>query len=76
MATANKTLDEWREILEKILQYYADIPYRYGDVITYRDLDKFGAKIRLYPALTKRFSLMGVLGGSNPVTARKIINLP
>lgn len=35
METANQPLDEWREILEKILQYYADLPYRYGDVITY-----------------------------------------
>jgi XisI protein len=35
METTNQTLDEWREILEKILQYYADLPYRYGDVITY-----------------------------------------
>ncbi|OCQ97254.1 FdxN element excision controlling factor protein [Oscillatoriales cyanobacterium USR001] len=35
METANQTLDKWREILEKILQYYADLPYRYGDVITY-----------------------------------------
>lgn len=35
MATGNKHLDEWREILEKVLQYYADIPYRYGEVITY-----------------------------------------
>ena len=33
--TLNETLDQWREILEKILQYYADLPYRYGDVITY-----------------------------------------
>ena len=35
MATANQPVDEWRETLEKILQYYADIPYTYGDVITY-----------------------------------------
>lgn len=44
MATGNKPLDEWREILEKILQYYADIPYRYGDVITYAIVsrDSFG----------------------------------
>ncbi len=35
MATANQPLDQWRETLEKILQYYADLPYRYGDVNTY-----------------------------------------
>jgi hypothetical protein len=35
MATTNEILDQWREILERILQYYADLPYRYGDVITY-----------------------------------------
>ena len=35
MATANQPLDEWREILEKILQYYADLPYSYGEVNTY-----------------------------------------
>lgn len=27
---------------------------------TYRDLDKFGAKIRLYLSLAKRFSSIGV----------------
>jgi|GEM_PF-3601138 len=32
MATTNELLDRWRETLEKILQYYADLPYRYGDV--------------------------------------------
>ncbi len=35
MATANQPLDQWRKTLEKILQYYADLPYRYGDVRTY-----------------------------------------
>jgi XisI protein len=35
METSNQPLEKWREILEKILQYYADIPYRYGDVSTY-----------------------------------------
>jgi XisI protein len=35
MATGNPPLDQWRETLEKILQDYADIPYRYGDVSTY-----------------------------------------
>jgi hypothetical protein len=35
MATDNPPLDQWRETLEKILQDYADIPYRYGDVSTY-----------------------------------------
>jgi hypothetical protein len=29
------TLDQWREIIEKSLQYYANIPYRYGDIKTY-----------------------------------------
>jgi hypothetical protein len=29
------TLDQWRGIIEKSLQYYADIPYSYGDVKTY-----------------------------------------
>lgn len=28
------TLEHWRRILEKTLQYYADLPYRYGDVRT------------------------------------------
>lgn len=28
-------LDKWRESLEEILQYYANIPYRYGDVKSY-----------------------------------------
>jgi hypothetical protein len=45
METANQPLDEWREILDKILQYYADIPYSYGEVNTYfiasRDLNHF-----------------------------------
>jgi hypothetical protein len=27
-------IDQWRDALEKILQYYADIPYRYGEVLT------------------------------------------
>jgi len=35
MDTKNLPLDQWRKILENILQYYADLPYRYGDVITY-----------------------------------------
>jgi XisI protein len=29
------TIEQWRESLEKILQHYADIPYRYGDITTY-----------------------------------------
>lgn len=29
-----ETLEQWRIILEKTLQYYADLPYRYGDVRT------------------------------------------
>lgn len=28
-------LDQWRQLLEKILQAHADIPYRYGEVKTY-----------------------------------------
>jgi len=28
-------LDQWREFLERILQAYADLPYRYGEVLTY-----------------------------------------
>ena len=28
-------LDAWRERLEKILEYYADLPESYGEVITY-----------------------------------------
>jgi hypothetical protein len=28
-------IEQWRNDLEKILQYYADIPYRYGEVLTY-----------------------------------------
>lgn len=35
MATTNQLLDQWRDILEKILQYYANLLYRYGDIITY-----------------------------------------
>jgi hypothetical protein len=44
MEPANQTVDQWRETLEKILQYYADIPYSYGDVITYLVVsrDSFG----------------------------------
>jgi hypothetical protein len=29
------TLNHWREILEKILQYYAELPLRYGNTQTY-----------------------------------------
>lgn len=32
METTNQPLDRWREILENILQYYASLPYRYGEV--------------------------------------------
>ncbi len=35
MAIVSQSLDQWREILEKILQYYAALPYRYGEVATY-----------------------------------------
>ncbi|MEB3340195.1 XisI protein [Okeania sp.] len=37
METTNQLLDQekWRETLINILQYYADLPYRYGDVKTY-----------------------------------------
>ncbi len=30
-----QTLDQWRETLENILHYYAQLPYRYGDVSSY-----------------------------------------
>lgn len=44
MATTDQLLNEWRDILEKILQHYADIPYRYGEVSTYMVVsqDSFG----------------------------------
>lgn len=29
------TLEQWRKAIKDSLQYYADIPYRYGDVKTY-----------------------------------------
>ncbi|MGB7443577.1 MAG: XisI protein [Coleofasciculaceae cyanobacterium] len=35
METRHQDLDRWREIVEKILQYYAELPYRYGEVSTY-----------------------------------------
>jgi hypothetical protein len=42
METTNQLLEQWREILEKILKYYASLPYRYGNVtnqvIVSRDL--------------------------------------
>ncbi len=45
METTNQPLDRWREILEKIFQYYADLPYRYGDVTNHivisRDCNHF-----------------------------------
>ncbi|WP_324611037.1 hypothetical protein [Moorena producens] len=34
METTNQRLDQWRETLENILKYYANLPYRYGDVTT------------------------------------------
>jgi ketopantoate reductase len=38
-------LDRWRNALETILQHYANIPYRYGEVSTYvvvsRDLNHY-----------------------------------
>jgi XisI protein len=38
-------IDRWRYALETILQHYADIPYRYGEVSTYvvvsRDLNHY-----------------------------------
>lgn len=34
METTNQSLEKWRETLEKILNYYASIPYRYGEVNT------------------------------------------
>ncbi|MDY7004099.1 MAG: XisI protein [Cyanobacteriota bacterium] len=37
METTNQLLDleKWRDTLINILQYYANLPYRYGDVKTY-----------------------------------------
>jgi hypothetical protein len=35
MATVPPPVEQWRETLENILQYYADLPYRYGEVQTY-----------------------------------------
>ena len=37
METTDKLLDieKWRDTLSKILQYYGNIPYRYGDVKTF-----------------------------------------
>ncbi|NJK27622.1 MAG: XisI protein [Coleofasciculaceae cyanobacterium SM2_3_26] len=35
METTNQCLDFWRDTLEKILQYYAGLPYRYGEVVTF-----------------------------------------
>ena len=35
METTNQLLDQWRETLLKIFKYYADLPYRYGDVTTH-----------------------------------------
>ncbi len=35
MATTDNTLDSWRKTLETLLQYYADLPYRYGNVSAY-----------------------------------------
>ncbi len=38
-------LERWRNIIEKILQYHARLPYRYGDVNTYvvvsRERDRY-----------------------------------
>jgi ketopantoate reductase len=38
-------IDRWRYALETILQHYADVPYRYGEVSTYvvvsRDLNHY-----------------------------------
>ncbi len=44
METTNQLLDlkKWRETLIKILQYYAKIPYRYGDVKTYASVSRDG----------------------------------
>ena len=32
METTSQQLDQWRNDLQKILEYYADLPYRYGEV--------------------------------------------
>jgi hypothetical protein len=31
---SNLPIDQWHDRLRKILQHYADIPYRYGDITT------------------------------------------
>ncbi len=35
MATRDNTLDSWRKTLETLLQCYADLLYRYGNVSDY-----------------------------------------
>lgn len=40
MAIPNQPLDRWREILENILQYYANLSYRYGEVKSYVIVDR------------------------------------
>ena len=35
MATTDNALDSWRKTLETLLQYYAYLPYRYGDMSAY-----------------------------------------
>lgn len=42
MATTIQPIDDWRNLLEKNLQDYADIPYRYGDVKTYLIVSRDG----------------------------------
>lgn len=55
-------LDKWRESLEEILQYYANIPYRYGDVKSYvvvsRDLNHY---LLMYEGWENQQRVYGVL---------------
>jgi XisI protein len=43
--SSHPQIDRWRYALETILQHYADVPYRYGEVSTYvvvsRDLNHY-----------------------------------
>lgn len=35
MVSPNQPIEQWPKTLEDILQYYANLPYRYGDVKTH-----------------------------------------
>ena len=38
-----EVIDQWRKTLEKTLQYYADLPYSYGNVQTYVVVSRDGS---------------------------------